>query len=146
MSETGYQAWLTSSIADPVFTAPEIRARAKSAFAQFPEILKGDIQMAFVDGVPAGWGARSEGPDTISDLWIAPVAQGRGVGSALIEHFLAKMAEERVSTAFIETWTLNEGAIRLYRRHGFVIVWQRETQSRDLGIPFHRTRLSRAVS
>lgn len=145
MSEKGYEAWLTSSALDPVLSTPEIRARAKAAFAEFPDNLKGDIQVALLDGVFAGWGARAEGPEMISDLWIAPSAQGKGVGSALIAHFLASMAQEGVATAMIETWTKNAGAMRLYQRNGFAIVWQRETMSRDLGIMFHRTRLARPV-
>jgi len=51
----------------------------------------------------------------ISHLYVAPPAQSRGIGTALLEH------AKSVSPAGLELWVFqrNEGARRFYERHGF---------------------------
>ena len=51
----------------------------------------------------------------LSHLYIAPPAQGRGIGTALVEH------AKSLSPGGLELWVFqrNEGARRFYERHGF---------------------------
>ncbi len=51
-------------------------------------------------------------------LGVAPAAQGRGVGSAILKHTLAPLDAAGV-TSFLEATT--ERNVALYRRHGFEI-------------------------
>ena len=53
--------------------------------------------------------------DLIRHAYVLPSSQGRGVGSALLEH-LAGAATRRM---LVGTWAAAEWAIRFYRRHGF---------------------------
>ena len=51
-------------------------------------------------------------------LGVAPIAQGKGVGSAILKHTLAPLDRAGVP-AFLETTT--ERNVALYQRHGFEI-------------------------
>jgi len=60
----------------------------------------------------------------IRHAYVAPAAQGRGVGGALLEHLKASTAERLL----VCTWAAAEWAIRLYRRHGFEDAGPEETR------------------
>ncbi|HSJ33581.1 MAG TPA: GNAT family N-acetyltransferase [Acidimicrobiia bacterium] len=73
-----------------------------------------------------GWSVESRGRDALLDeIYAEP--PGRGIGAALIEAILAELkTRESVTRIFLETEEGNEGARRLYRRHGFEVepsVW-----------------------
>jgi GNAT superfamily N-acetyltransferase len=53
--------------------------------------------------------------DLIRHAYVSPGSQGRGVGSALLEH-LTRVTERRL---LVGTWAAAEWAIDFYRRHGF---------------------------
>ena len=53
--------------------------------------------------------------DLIRHAYVTPASQGRGVGSALLEHF----ARSSQRPMLVGTWAAAEWAIRFYRRHGF---------------------------
>ena len=61
--------------------------------------------------------------DLIRHAYVAPAAQGRGIGGALLEHLLNGATRPML----VGTWAAAEWAIRFYRRHGF------ELQSRERG-------------
>ncbi len=56
--------------------------------------------------------------DLIRHAYVAPAAQGRGVGSALLRHLLST----RTRPVLVGTWAAAEWAIRFYRGHGFELV------------------------
>jgi N-acetylglutamate synthase-like GNAT family acetyltransferase len=49
---------------------------------------------------------------------VAPASQGRGIGSALLEHHGRSTARPML----VGTWAAAEWAIRFYRGHGFEMV------------------------
>jgi GNAT superfamily N-acetyltransferase len=53
--------------------------------------------------------------DLIRHAYVAPAAQGRGIGGALLAHLTATTNR----TILVGTWAAAEWAIRFYRRHGF---------------------------
>jgi GNAT superfamily N-acetyltransferase len=66
-----------------------------------------------------------------SAMWIAPRAElvstlvssswrGQGVGSRLVEDFVAWARERGASRLQVEAYIANDGALRFYRRHGFM--------------------------
>jgi GNAT superfamily N-acetyltransferase len=56
--------------------------------------------------------------DLIRHAYVLPDRQGRGIGSALLEH-LRGMSHGRI---LVGTWADAEWAIGFYRRHGFELV------------------------
>jgi GNAT superfamily N-acetyltransferase len=56
--------------------------------------------------------------DLIRHAYVSPELQGRGIGSALLEHLTASATRRML----VGTWAAAEWAIGFYRRHGFVSV------------------------
>jgi GNAT superfamily N-acetyltransferase len=54
----------------------------------------------------------------IRHAYVAPAAQGRGIGGALLRHLLATVS----GPVLVGTWAAAEWAIRFYVRHGFALV------------------------
>ncbi|WP_069162570.1 GNAT family N-acetyltransferase [Nocardia altamirensis] len=94
--------------------------------------------MAFLDDVPVGMGAgaRPEGPNapTLTSMWVAPEARGKGVGDALVLAVLDWARSEHFDR--IALWVLdgNDAAEQLYRRHGFARTGQKEAMPRDAAL------------
>ena len=63
-----------------------------------------------------GYASLSDG--VLSNLYVLPDCQGRGIGSALLSEV------KRHSPAGLRLWTFepNAGAIRFYQRHGFATI------------------------
>ena len=75
-----------------------------------PELIKHTF--VFDDGAVKGF-VRING-DEIEKLFVEPVFQNIGIGSALLEHALCSASAGRLLVL-----EKNAGAIRLYERHGF---------------------------
>jgi GNAT superfamily N-acetyltransferase len=56
--------------------------------------------------------------DLIRHAYVAPAAQRRGIGGALLEHLKSATSQQ----ILVGTWAAAEWAIRFYERHGFRLV------------------------
>jgi ribosomal-protein-alanine N-acetyltransferase len=139
----GFAAWLSGCALDARFKNEGIIEAARHAFVAYPATAKGEVIVAEIDGVIVGWIAREERRDNISDLWVDPVFQGRGVGSRLIQRLIGRMELEGIATQKIDTLASNVPAIGLYQKHGFKIVWQGEEFDAALSINLTKVHLER---
>lgn len=57
---------------------------------------------------------------SLLNIAVEPAQQGRGLGAALLQHLLDRLAQQGVSRLLLEVRSGNLPAIRLYRRLGFV--------------------------
>lgn len=57
----------------------------------------------------------------VDDLYLKPEVRGRGLGSRILREIEAKARHEGVVQLFLEVEDANEGARRLYERHGFSV-------------------------
>ena len=55
----------------------------------------------------------------LDELWIDPAWRGQGIGSAAIEALVAQCRRDGLRTLRLELEDWNDGAERLYARHGF---------------------------
>lgn len=76
----------------------------------------------------SGEGAESE----IHTIGVAPAAQRRGIGAALLRELL-RYADEHGGPVFLEVRTGNDAAIELYRRAGFEVVGTRKNYYQPSG-------------
>jgi ribosomal protein S18 acetylase RimI-like enzyme len=88
------------------------------------EYLKRDrVLLAKIDGESVGYiqfGPDEEGRGVdIRRLYIDTAQQGRGIGTALLEKVLCLPEVVAAPAVYIDTWTENTGARRLYERFGF---------------------------
>lgn len=101
--------------------------------------------MAELDGAFAGWGAREKLDHVISDLWVAPHAQGKGVGAALLDALEIAIASAGFADAELETYAGNDGAVRFYVRQGYSIIWRGMKHSPSLNYALDKLRLSKRL-
>jgi GNAT superfamily N-acetyltransferase len=77
-----------------------------------------EVWVAEEDGRVVGFAAL--GDDDLDHLYVAPGAQGRGIGSAL----LARAKDQRPDGFELWVFQQNTGARRFYERHGCVLLYE----------------------
>ncbi|PWW04256.1 ribosomal-protein-alanine N-acetyltransferase [Hoeflea marina] len=97
----------------------KMRENATSAYVNFCVRNWPDILVAEWDGDLAGWGASENADDQITDLWVAPVFQGRGIGSELLADLELEIRGRGFDRARLDTHARNVRAIHLFKRHGY---------------------------
>lgn len=142
----GFAAWKSSDAFEDVYLDRQAIDRVRGQFTIFPMEATGDVHVASLDGAIVGWAARDGLRDCISDLWVDPDYQGRGVGRALIHHMIDLIAAAGHPVARIQTHARNAAAIRLYQRCGFTIVWRGREFSKSMGTELEKVHLEKALA
>ncbi|MDC9812557.1 MULTISPECIES: GNAT family N-acetyltransferase [Rhizobium] len=142
----GFAAWAASDAFEDSYRDPDVIARVRHEFAIFPKETIGEIFVAERGEMIIGWGARENEPNYMSDLWVHPDHQGKGVGRALLLHLCELMAAEGLATARLDTHAGNDGAIRLYQRCGFTIVWRGREFSKSMGVELEKVHLEKRLA
>ncbi|MCY0146545.1 GNAT family N-acetyltransferase [Hoeflea sp. G2-23] len=99
--------------------ADRLRDNAEAAYYDFCTRFWPDILVAEWNGDLAGWGSCEKADDFITDLWVDPAFQGRGLGTGLLEVIEGQIKQRGYPAARLETHARNAGAIRLYKRLGY---------------------------
>lgn len=60
----------------------------------------------------------------LARMAVEPAARGKGYGNRLLEHALAHLKTLSASSVFLLSNTVLQTAISLYKKHGFVTVYQ----------------------
>ena len=152
VADVGYRSWLANRLYQEWFEAA-VEERAKSWLQSWVLDPRCDVVVCIVDGAVVGWGARDNydaagggAPlDYVSDLWVSPDTQGRGIGSALLTELIDRMRAERLERAQIEVAQANLRAIDLYVRQGFRETWRGVKMSETLGLPLPRILLEKSI-
>ena len=153
VAQIGFDAWKSNRIHQSWFE-PTVETRVEDGFLTFAGRPDAEVVVAVAENQVIGWGARdsrehpgdrSRGWDYISDIWIAPHWQGKGVGSALISELIARMCVENLGVASIETDASNDRALSLYKKLGFTEVWQGTDFSPSLGLDQAKVRLEKSI-
>jgi GNAT superfamily N-acetyltransferase len=76
-----------------------------------------EVHVAEVDSEPAG--VVSIRDEFLSQLYVLPAHQGKGVGSALHDHALERLRERGVGRAKLWTLAENDAGRRFYERRGW---------------------------
>ena len=152
VADIGYNSWLANRHYQEWFD-PAVEAKVKSWLQDWVKDPKCDVVVCVVDGAVVGWGARDNyeragaggALDYISDLWVDPDTQGRGIGSAILNELMDRMRAEGHKRARIEVAQANLRAIDLYVRQGFRETWRGVKMSETLGLPLPRILLERPI-
>lgn len=143
VGEVGFAAWAANPVLNDF--GAEVPERVDRAFRDFAATGSKVILVAESNGEIVGWTARDGEADYVSDLWVDPDHQGRGAGRALLEHVLSLMRREGIERARIATHARNVGAIRLYERCGFVLVWRGIERSEAMQMDVEKVHLEKAL-
>ena len=79
------------------------------------------------------------------DIVVCLDAQGRGMGSAILNELMDRMRAEGLNRARIEVAQANLRAIDLYIRQGFRETWRGVKMSETLGLPLPRILLEKPL-
>ncbi|OAE37469.1 acetyltransferase [Agrobacterium tumefaciens] len=142
----GFAAWRAGEAFDAAYLDSCVIERVRSEFESFAKSPTGDVVVAEIDGDVVGWGACDVKPHHISDLWVNPAWQGKGIGKALIVRFLDRMRAEGLPLATIDTHANNRNAIGLYERCGFQIVWRGMEWSEIMKVDLEKVKLEQKLS
>lgn len=118
LGEIGFEAWRMSAFGanDAGRTNADL---LRDEFVQFCTQKPEFILLAAENDQLLGWGAREFSDQVISDLWVAPEAQRKGVGAVLLAALEEVIAIAGFSYAELETYAGNAGAVRFYSRQGY---------------------------
>lgn len=145
LGDLGFAAW-EASVFGRHDAGRTDRGALREAFRRFCRQAPEAILVAEADGLLLGWGAREHHDEQVSDLWVAPHSQGRGVGGLLLGALLDQIAAAGHDHAKVETLAGNIGAIAFYQRHGFAEVWRAEKFSAALGYAIDKVGMNKSLS
>jgi ribosomal-protein-alanine N-acetyltransferase len=80
------------------------------------------IIVAEVDGVAVGWCQRARGRSYIPFLFVTPLLQNRGVGSALLRRMESMLELSGADRIQLDTLADNVRAVNFYQHHGYQIL------------------------
>lgn len=110
-------------------TLAEAHAQPDSVWRERVDGAAGPVVLARLDGAPVGMGGLyvPEGGDRsmVWGMWVAPEARGRGVADAIVRRLVVE-SERYGRPVELHVTDGNDGARRLYERHGFVDTGERE--------------------
>ena len=117
----GMRAWeqAVTGLAD----LDRLREAVRDAFIVFLNRQWLTVTVAEKGGMLAGWAAREELDDQITDLWVEPSLQRQGVGTALLEAIEAEMRAAAYEAAGLQTHARNVAALEFFRKHGYTVSW-----------------------
>ncbi|WP_064709098.1 GNAT family N-acetyltransferase [Rhizobium bangladeshense] len=141
----GFASWAAGEAFEDCYRDPRVIAKVRHEFTVFPLETKGEIFAAEFDAEIVGWGAREGEPNYVSDLWVHPDHQGKGVGGALLLHLCELMTAEGLTTARIDTHAGNTRAIRFYKCCDFTTIWHGIEFSRSMGVPLEKVHMEKQL-
>ncbi|WP_235891018.1 GNAT family N-acetyltransferase [Pararhizobium mangrovi] len=120
LAEIGYAAWL-AAVASWGESTAALAPAVRQSYERFCHEHRSLILVGETNVAVAGWGARENRRNEISDLWVDPDHQGQGVGSAVLAALEAEIVGLGYETAELHTHARNIPAIELYKRRGYRI-------------------------
>lgn len=121
ITDIGLRAWAQAM--GPIGGTDELQNNAFRAFSDFVRSSWLRITVIEDDGVVAGWAARGELDDHITDFWIDPAHQRKGLGSALLSAEEEEIRHGGFEAARLETHAHNTDAVSFFERNGYHVNW-----------------------
>lgn len=142
LAEIGLAAW-RKGIKPLVSKDVAARIESDNPFLPFLRDMKSRLLVAVVEGEAAGIGGCEKEDDYISDIWVDPAFEGRGVGSALLQALEREIAGRGYRRARIHVAAANERALRLYQHRGYRQIWRKTAYDPILEIALEKIELAK---
>ena len=143
LAKIGHQAWQRGIAAH----LPE-NARDKigpKIFEDFANSFPDQILIAEDEDGILGFAATENGDNHVTDLWVAPANQGKGIGSKLMERMEARARNRGYDSVELEVLTSNTRALSLYKYLGYRVTKRGMKMDRVLELPLHKTKLKKSL-
>lgn len=121
LTDIGFRAWEKAMI--PVGETKAMVENARTAFANFTRTGWLTISVVELNGDAAGWAAREELDENITDFWIDPDFQRQGLGTALLDEVEKEILRQGFTKATLETHARNKEAVDFFEKHGYAVHW-----------------------
>jgi ribosomal-protein-alanine N-acetyltransferase len=121
LADIGYVAWerdLKPFLRGPA-AQPEAERRRLSVAAH--ELLDWTI-VGEIDGVAVGWCARQRGKAYIPFLFVTPLLQNHGIGTALLRRMESMLELQGADRVQLDTLADNVRAVNFYQHQGYQIL------------------------
>jgi ribosomal-protein-alanine N-acetyltransferase len=131
-----------------LIVSPEVAFSVESnnPFLPFIAAMGPKLWVGAIDGEPAGFAGREHNDHRITDLWVAPHFEGRGVGTALVTHLETTIRADGYRRAQINVAALNHRALSLYQHLGYEVTWRGNRFDPVLGIELEKCHLEKALN
>lgn len=127
----------------PTTTADAIERQ--NPFLPFLEEMGDKVLVAVIDGRTAGIGACEHSDDYISDIWVSPEFEGRGVASALVRALESEILSRGYAAARIHVAAANKRALGLYEHLGYSRIVQEVAYDPILQISLEKIGLTKSL-
>ncbi|WP_337267661.1 GNAT family N-acetyltransferase [Oryzifoliimicrobium ureilyticus] len=140
LADLGLSSWINGI---KPFVLPSVTAKimADNPFISFIAAMGPRVKVATVDHEAAGIAACEHDDGKISDLWVSPHFECRGVGRALLLYLEGELAAAGFPSADIEVAAANARAYRLYQHLGYVEIWRATKFDPNLAIALEKIGL-----
>lgn len=144
LADIGLASWKKGIM--PLVTA-EVASRIEkdNPFIPFLQEQGANIFVAETNGALAGIGASEHADNHISDIWVAPVHEGKGIGSALVKALEEQFRRRGFSEATIRVSADNRRALGLYLHLGYCETWRGFAYDPILGVTLENVALTRPL-
>lgn len=143
LADIGMRAWeqAVTGLAD----LDRLREAVREAFVVFLGNRWLTVTVAERSGATAGWAAREELDDQITDLWVDPPQQHEGVGTALLAAIEAEVVAAGYEACGLQTHARNSAAVDFFRKHGYAVNWLSVAYSQRLDRDIESVGLKRKL-
>lgn len=121
LADIGYVAWerdLMPFLRGPAANRQNERKRLSAAVHE----LLDRIIVAEIDGVAVGWCARQRGKAYIPFLFVTPLLQNHGIGTALLRRMESMLELQGADRVQLDTLADNVKAVSFYQHQGYQIL------------------------
>lgn len=140
----------TAAMATSIGKLPDFAGREADiqvAFTRFITDAVGQIIVAEQQGTLLGFAATEGQSDEISDVWVEPAHQGKGIGTILLAACEAQIKQWGFSCSWLTTHTDNTRASSFYRTHGYALLNIHTAPSESLpGVSYPKALLGKQLS
>lgn len=140
----------TAAMATSIGKLPDFAGREADihvAFIRFIADAVDQIIVAEQQGTLLGFAATEGQSDEISDVWVEPAHQGKGIGAILLSACEAQIKQWGFSCSWLTTHAHNTRASSFYRTHGYALLNVHTAPSVSLpGISYPKALLGKQLS
>jgi [ribosomal protein S18]-alanine N-acetyltransferase len=121
LADIGYVAWERDLMPFLRGAAADGQSERRRLSAAVHELLDRTI-VAEIDDVPVGWCARQRGKAYIPYLFVTPLLQNRGIGTALLRRMETLLELQGADRVQLDTLADNVRAVNFYQHQGYQIL------------------------
>lgn len=140
----------TAAMATSIGKLDDFAGREADIYVAFTRFITDALDQVIVaeqQGTLLGFAATEGRSDEISDVWVEPAHQGKGIGAILLAACEAQIKQWGFSCSWLTTHAQNTRASNFYRTHGYALLNVHTAPSESLsGVSYPKALLGKQLS